>query len=372
MHNNQYIINNSTFNLLLIAKLKTIKLLIFLVLTISIFLSCDNYCTTYQQKNSEFLGQLEADIGHAILKPDGTVWAWGGNSTGQLGDGTMNPSIIPVQVSNLEDVVAIDLATGAGVAVDRYGDIWFWGNSLLWAEGPYELTITEPINISNLKNAIFIEMKGNIIDLLKNDGTVWRLEWDHLSPTKYLEPLQIPDMENVKQISSNLALKTDGTLCEFPNRLFIHSEKEGLIESIQDVAQIGNRIPSNYVIILKQDGTVWAWGDNTCGYLGNGTFNDSDTPVQVKHLENITSISVNGAQCLALQNDGTVWFWGLSYLNLDQNIEIYQNVPIKIEDIDDVVLIKPGGGNKSIVMKADGTYWVFDSINRIPEEIVFN
>jgi alpha-tubulin suppressor-like RCC1 family protein len=341
------------------------------LIAIFILISCSSPTEPELPPDDEFLGQLEADIDHAILKPDGAVWAWGGNSTGQLGDGTMNPSAVPVQVKNLKDVVAIDFLEGAAVAADKRGDIWFWGNRLIWSEGTYDTIVTEPKKISHLYGVISLEIKGIYINMLRKDGTVWRLTWDHMSPTKYLEPEKIPEMVGICQISGDLALKSNGTLCAYPDRLVLQPEEAGLIDKLKNIVQLENRSRS-YTIILKEDSTVWAWGKNSCGTLGNGSYEDSPIPIRINNLDHIAAISVNGAMCLALKSDGTVWFWGLSYLNLDQNIKIYQNVPVKIDGLKDVQLIKAGGGNRNIVMKADGTYWVFDSINRIPEKVPFN
>ena len=123
-------------------------------------------------------------------------------------------------------------------------------------------------------------------------------------------------------------------------------------------------------IILKEDSTVWAWGRNFSGTLGNGTFEDSDIPVQVKNLQNITAISANGARCLALKNDGTVWFWGLIELDLDNNIEIKHNIPLKIESLDNVALIFAAAAIESIIKKDDNTYWTFDFKDCIPKEVL--
>jgi alpha-tubulin suppressor-like RCC1 family protein len=61
---------------------------------------------------------------------------------------------------------------------------------------------------------------------------------------------------------------------------------------------------------LKNDGTVWAWGLNNFGQLGNGTNTDSNLPVQVNGLTAVTAIAGAGGHSLALKNDGTVWTWG--------------------------------------------------------------
>jgi alpha-tubulin suppressor-like RCC1 family protein len=331
-------------------------------------ISCSS--PTEPQGEDEFLGQLEADVAHAILKPDGTVWAWGNNGTGQLGNGTLISSSIPVQVFNLKNIVAIDLCEGAGVAADREGNIWFWGDRLIWDEPPeLDTIVTVPKKISYLKGAISVEFGGTDIDLLRDDGTVWRLEWCHWSPTKYINPQKLSGLNNIKAISGQLALDKDGTVC-FLDDEWVPPEWGGFIPGIKNVKAIQNR-SRTHTVILKNDGTVWAWGRNGSGVLGNGTFDESSIPVQTKNLHDIVAISAKGARCLALQKDGTVWFWGLIELDLDQNIKILQNTPLQIENLDNVELIFAGAAIKSIVKKTDGTYWVFDFKNLSPKKINF-
>src|SRR5215471_1528770 len=61
---------------------------------------------------------------------------------------------------------------------------------------------------------------------------------------------------------------------------------------------------------LRSDGTVWTWGWNGLGQLGNGTTNDAHTPVQVAVVSNVVTISGRGCHCLALESDGSLWAWG--------------------------------------------------------------
>ena len=71
-----------------------------------------------------------------------------------------------------------------------------------------------------------------------------------------------------------------------------------------------------HTVALKNDGTVWAWGRNNYGQLGDGTTTDSDTPVQAggsSPLSGIIAIAAGESHTLALKNDGTVWAWGRNY-----------------------------------------------------------
>lgn len=64
---------------------------------------------------------------------------------------------------------------------------------------------------------------------------------------------------------------------------------------------------------LKSDGTVWCWGYNDSGELGNDTSENSNTPVQVKGLNEVTAVSAGYNYTAALKNDGSVWCWGWNF-----------------------------------------------------------
>src|SRR5215469_6296151 len=83
---------------------------------------------------------------------------------------------------------------------------------------------------------------------------------------------------------------------------------------------------------LKSDGTVWTWGWNGLGQLGNGTTNDAHTPVQVVGLSNVVAISGRGYHCLALKSDGTVWGWGWNTSGQlgTGNTSAFESLPVQV------------------------------------------
>lgn len=313
--------------------------------------------------NSE--GQIESDMDNAILKPDGTVWTWGNNYSGQLGNGTTLPIEKPTRIANLKNVVAIDLCEGAAVAADIQGNIWFWGNRLIWEEpAGYDTTVVTPVKISFLSGAKQLQIISTEIRILKEDGTVWLLEWNHNTPTKYIYPKIIDGLNNIRMISDFLALKNDGEVCEFPENSGVGPEYGGLNDNkIYDVGTVQN-VYMRYTILLKNDSTVWAWGKNKCGNLGNGSYKDNSVPTKIEILKNIISISANGSKCLALDKNGIAWFWGLIDLNIDENIEVFQNRPMKIEGITNIKTIHASPVNQLLLMKDDGTYWSYDLMKK--------
>jgi alpha-tubulin suppressor-like RCC1 family protein len=342
------------------------------LLIISLSISClSNKDPFSPDLKGKFEEQLDADVDHAVLKSDGTLWTWGGNWSGQCGNGTLESNPIPQKVKKVKDIVSFKFRNGAAVAADISGNIWYWGECVIYSFSPdIDVTIETPEKISELAGCISMEMRASTIDLLRNDGTIWRLNRNPADPTAFIEPEKVTDLDNIKAISGHFALKNDGTIGLLDEEGIIPGWG-GYISGIQDVKALQN-VWRTHTVILKTDGTVWAWGRNKSGALGDGTFNDSSVPVQAKNLTDIIAISANGARCLALKNDGTVWFWGLVDLDWDNNIFITQNTPQKIDNLRNVTHIFAAAAVESLVKKSDGTYWMFTFKELIPYQVPFD
>lgn len=104
----------------------------------------------------------------------------------------------------------------------------------------------------------------------------------------------------------------------------------------------------DHSVALKADGTVWAWGDNAHGQLGDGATLNRQHPVQVKGLENVTAIAAGGNHTLALRADGTVWAWGGNANSRDDA------TPVQVQGLDNVVDIA-AGGDFALALKSDHT-----------------
>ncbi len=284
-------------------------------LIVLILFTC-NHPTENENNYRIFPVLLESDLDYTIVKSNGTIWTWGGNSSGQLGNKTMTPSEQPIQVINLKNIISLDLRDGAGYAADEEGNIWFWGYRLIWV---YDTVVVIPKKISLVTGVKQLQISSGVT-LLKDGGTVWRINWDYTYPTQYLSPEIIGGMVNIKKISGGLALQNNDDLCEFPDRAWVEAKNGGLgDELISDVQDVQN-ISMSHTILLKNDGTVWAWGRNKGGYLGDGTFDDNPVPSQIDTLKNIIAISANGSRCPALKNNRTVWFWGMVHVDLNQDV----------------------------------------------------
>src|SRR5207248_15835 len=123
----------------------------------------------------------------------------------------------------------------------------------------------------------------------------------------------------------------------------------------------------NHSLALKSDGTVWAWGVNGYGQLGDGTTTNSSTPVQVRdlsggYLSGVVAVAGGDLHSLALKSDGTVWAWGYNGDGeLGNGTTTNSSWPVQVRDLSggylSGVVAVAGGNLHSLALKSDGTVY---------------
>ncbi|HKR03709.1 MAG TPA: T9SS type A sorting domain-containing protein [Bacteroidia bacterium] len=267
---------------------------------------------------------------HSIaLKNDSTVWAWGGNVNGQLGNGNNINSNIPVQVSSLAGITAIAGGGYHSLALQNDSTVWTWGNnsSGQLGNGTTGGSNNVPIQVTGLTGVIAIAGGGAHSLALKNDGTVWAWGFNSYGA-----------LGNGTNTDSNIPIQ---------------------VSSLTGITVIAGGGVSSHSIALKNDGTVWAWGYNGSGELGNGTLNDSNVPVQISSLTGITAIAGGGAHSLVLKSDGTVWACGENSNGaLGNGTNTSSLIPVQVSSLTSITAIA-GGFHHSLALKNDGTTWAW-------------
>jgi len=154
-----------------------------------------------------------------------------------------------------------------------------------------------------------------------------------------------------------LFLKTDGTVYFWGSRGSIYTYGVAMrVSGLEDIVAVA--AGANHSLALKADGTVWAWGANDRGQLGNGTYSDSrDVPTQVAGLSQVWAIAARDCHSLAVKDDGTVWGWGdNSTYQIGQNAPTTISTPVMKVGMGSVMSVA-ASGYRSLALKTDGTVW---------------
>jgi len=274
-----------------------------------------------------------------VFSNHSTAFTWGNNSYGQLGNNSINSGPTPVTIS---------LATGVKGAVaggthtlalssENGGTAWAWGNNGYGQLGDTSADARmSPVRVANLTGLTAVAGGGQHSLALKSDGTVW--SWG------YNGSGQLGDSTNTNQSAP------------VP------------VNSLAGVTSI--TAGGSHSVALKADGTVWAWGYNGLGQLGNNSTANSAVPVSVvtdagnTPLAGVTAIAAGGSHSVALKADGTVWAWGYNALGqLGNNTLISSSLPVPVVMADGTPFSNAtavaAGLDHTVALKADGTVWAW-------------
>ncbi len=310
---------------------------------------------------------------------DSTVKAFGENATGELGDGTSTDRNNPVSVIGLTSIVSVsgggDQLEAHSLALKSNGTVWSWGSNIYGGLGNGSITnTTVPGQVLLLTGIKAISAGGWHSVALKSDGTVWAWGWNidgQLGDGTYTDkavPAQVPGLTGVTAIAAGtyhvLALKNDGTVWAWGDNVSGQigdgstSDRTTPVQVTGLTGVIKIATGRFFSLAVKSDGTVWTWGENLYGQLGDGTTADRHTPVQVSNLTGATAIATCGAfECHVVKNDGTVWAWGRnSYGNLGDGTTTHRSSPVQTTGISSVTGLA-AGTNFSLYYKSDGTFW---------------
>jgi alpha-tubulin suppressor-like RCC1 family protein len=321
--------------------------------------------------------KIVAGRGHTVaLMNNGTVWAWGANSNGQLGDGTIMDRSKPVRVGTFTNYTSIAAGDSHTIALRQGGTVWSWGGN---SKGQLGVNTTKdspvPVQVSGLSNINAIAAGTSHTLALKSDGTL--LAWGannygqlgDNSITEHHAPVAVSSITNVIAIAAggdhSIALKSDSTVWAWgrnaSGQLGDNTTTDRKVPvQVTDLANvIAIAAGVDYSIALKEDGTVWAWGNNSSGQLGDGTNTEHHAPVQVSLLDDAKVIAAGYSHAVALINDDTVRAWGSnSSGQLGDGTSINRSSPVKSIGLDDVTAVA-AGLNYSLVLKEDGTIWTW-------------
>jgi alpha-tubulin suppressor-like RCC1 family protein len=245
----------------------------------------------------QFSGGYIFNIG---TRTDGTLWATGKNTVGQLGLGDTTQRNVFTQVGGLTTWLKTACGYTASYAIKTDGTMWSWGANTKGELGDGTTTNrNSPVQIGALTTWSELPRHAGFTFscAIKTDGTLWAWgeggagQLGQGNTTDYSSPVQVGALTTWSKVSCGRA----------------------------------------FVIATKTDGTLWAWGSNSSGALGDGTTTVRSSPVQVGALTTWASVSTGSAMSLAITTDGKLYGWGTnSGGQLGQNNTTNYSSPVQV------------------------------------------
>jgi len=310
------------------------------------------------------------------LKQEGTVWAWGQNNSGAMGNGSLyGIQSSPLQVSELLEVTAVSTSGFHGLAVKSDGTVWGWGQNVREeVGGGLSSQVLNPIRVSGLSNIVSVAAGSFYSLALDRDGRVWawgansqgQLGLGTSDNSRHDTPVVIPGLSGVTFIAAgsgfNVAVRNDGTVWTWGKNengqlgaAGPSTDRPAQVPGVSGVRAVA--AGPNHVLALTADGTVMGWGLNTFGQAGSTNFvYMNPTPAPVAGLTSVTGIAAGYGFSLAVKSDGTVWEWGLNPEQLGSGVTNGnpQPNPAMVNGITNAVSLA-AGSNHGLALLNDGS-----------------
>jgi alpha-tubulin suppressor-like RCC1 family protein len=314
-----------------------------------------------------------------VLKTDGTVWGFGLNSNGQIGDTTTtSPRSTPVQVAGLTGVTAIAAGSAHSVALKSDGSVVAWGVNSSGQLGNGTTTQrTSPTTVPGLTGVVAIAAGLNHTVALKSDGSV--VAWGEnangqlgdSTDTDRTGPVGVSGLTSgVVAIAAGhyhtLAVKSDGSVVAWGNNAngqvgdgsqttaWVPTQVSGLTSGVAEVAAGGF-----HSLARKADGSVVGWGLNNFGQLGDGSTTQRLTPVSLTTLSSVSAVRAGQNHSYALKSNSTVWSWGNgSSGQLGDGTNVAKSTPVQVTGLPAIEAVD-AGDNHGLAVGADKSVWAW-------------
>ncbi len=294
----------------------------------------------------------------------GSLYAWGANDYWQLGNNPDGPepprgligknSIMPVKVPGIANVVTVTPSSDFALALDSKGAVFVWG---AMHNGTATRDFAAPIQVQGLPPIQQISAARNHCLALDTLGNVWawgnKNSWGELGHTRTEDrwrPTKVAGLTEVVSVAAggstinlSAAVRRDGSVWVWG------SNQGGLVGNgtYATLGQPGGANPKpvrvngistaksvalgdGHIAVLLADGTLRMWGHDGWGQIGVGTAGDYHYSPKQPKISNVARIYIGGSRNLAVKTDGTVWFWGPEFNGCTGLLGENQKLPVKI------------------------------------------
>jgi len=355
----------------------------FLVVVASIavllFASCNSWALSHDRldrRARRFGGSvISASAGghHSVaLTADGRVWVWGSNGNGQIGDGTERQRRRPVRI--IDDVMAISAGDHHTTVITNDGELWSWGTVSFdfgYGHALHRSFMKEPRMVTD--NVAYVSSGLSYMLFIDANHTLWTAGSMYYSPHIYWrERISIAFiMDDVRMVSAGrshaMAITMENVLWgwgtnrygQLGNGTTIGSRTP--VEIMEDIAFVsasqGASVYRGHTMAITTDGTLWGWGGNSQGQLGDGTNTNQYSPVRI--MEDVIYVSAAGFNTAAITSDNGLWVWGSNLAGqVGDGTTVDSPVPLRV--MDNVVSVSISSGHV-MAITSNGELWVWGS-----------
>jgi alpha-tubulin suppressor-like RCC1 family protein len=319
-----------------------------------------------------------------------TAYTWGGNDSGQLGNGGTASRLSPGAVPGLTDIVQIAGGRDHVIALDANGHVWTWGSNAFGQLGLGDLTDRHsPTMIPGLSGIVQVASGHDHSMARTASGTVyaWGLNASGQAGdgtrTNRKTPGVVSGISDAVSIAAGRdmsyavrgngqavawGLNDNGELGDGTTTTRTSPVRVGTLTNVASVA--GGR---DHGLALLTDGSVWAWGWNAYGQLGDGTTTSRSTPVQVI-TSGITDVDAGAHHSYALRSDGQVLSWGRNYRDeLGDGTTTDRTRPVSVTGVGSAVSIA-SGRDHGIAVMSDGSVmtWGYNASGQLGDGTTTN
>lgn len=340
----------------------------------------------------------------AIIDSNGGLWTFGYNDVGQLGNGSVSQVVSPTKVK--DNICSVSAGSQHLAFIDENGGLWTCGandsGQLGYAPtgqtAEYSGTSINSTPKKVMDNVVAVSAESDLTAAITEDGTLWTWGADfsgynttdyegkdvlyidmpgnpnqvatgHYQPIQQMEDVQAVDVSE----SVVLVLKEDGTLWGFGSNLYGilgNTDSTNVVSASNPIELMDNvvsmAVGDTHAAAVTSDGSLYTWGANAGGQLGLGTFDFEDHPTPTKVMDNVKDVVIGGgyidqygAFTAAVTNDGKLYIWGNQGQGIfgDTDNSTTNEAP-KVQVMDDVVAVA-AGGEHILAQKADGSFWGF-------------
>jgi len=329
------------------------------------------------------------------IKTDGTLWSWGLNPSGQLGHGNIIPRSSPVQVGSLTDWASVTGASATTYAVKTNGSLWAWGSNGNGEIGDSSIVSkSSPVQIVSSGVSLASGLNASAGMYVDNSGGLWT--WGlNVAAGNLLDATTVSRSSPVQigtGYASQAPLRTSWIVGKAGLGLaFLLAKQDSTMDYVELLAgsgetlfnqasqlSLGDTSPvwssgktavvagaTNSCLAIKDDGSLWGWGYNNYGQIGDGTKINRSSRVQIGALTNWMQVAGGFYYAAAIKTDGTLWAWGKNVGGpLGTGNVINRSSPVQVGSLTDWAQVSCSSsrydfGEATLAVKTNGTLWAW-------------